>query len=88
MALAAGVPNTVSDATWDAYPGNAAPYADFVARAGLPVVGDRVPAPAARARSAFDQLISRLRAAPGLLFLLIAMALLGEWSSRRLRGNR
>jgi len=45
-------------------------------------------APAARALSAFDQLMDRLRAAPGLLFMVIAMTLLGEWASRRLRGNR
>jgi hypothetical protein len=40
------------------------------------------------ARSAFAAWMDRLRAAPGLLFMLIALALLGEWASRRLRGHR
>ncbi|WP_373067469.1 hypothetical protein [Gemmatimonas sp.] len=89
LALAAGVPAMADDAVVDAYPGNAAPYADLVARVGLPVsVDGMTAAPAARALSAFDQLMDRLRAAPGLLFMVIAMALLGEWASRRLRGNR
>ena len=35
-----------------------------------------------------DRFFERLQAAPGLLFLVIAFALMGEWASRRLRGNR
>ncbi|WP_411279719.1 hypothetical protein [Gemmatimonas sp.] len=92
LTLAAGVPTTagdpLSDDHADAYPGNAAPYADLVARAGLPVSFDRTTAPPASGRSAFDQLLDRLRLTPGLLFTLIVLALLGEWASRRLRGNR
>ncbi len=89
LALAAGVPATEGDAVADAYPGNGAPYADLVARVGMPVPVDRPAAPAGgRALSAFDQRLDRLRAAPGLLFMMIAVALLGEWASRRLRGNQ
>jgi hypothetical protein len=40
------------------------------------------------ARTAFAALMDRLRAAPGLLFTIIALALLGEWASRRLHGQR
>jgi hypothetical protein len=40
------------------------------------------------ARPALDAVLDRLRAAPGLLFMVIAVALLGEWASRRLRGHR
>ena len=89
LALAAGASATATDPAADAYPGNAAPYADLVARVGMPVSVDGITAaPVARALSAFDRLMNRLRAAPGLLFMVIAMALLGEWASRRLRGNR
>ena len=89
LALAAGVPAAADDSRADAYPGDAAPYADLVARAGTPVPADSITAPTAtRAQSAFNHLMDRLRGAPGLLFMVIAMALLGEWASRRLRGNR
>ncbi|WP_310571560.1 hypothetical protein [Gemmatimonas sp.] len=89
LALAAGVPAVAGDTLADAYPGEAAPFADLVARLGGPVAADRAVAPnRATARSAFDTLMDRLRAAPGLLFMVIALALLGEWASRRLRGNR
>lgn len=89
LALAAGVPAAAGDSLADAYPGDAAPYADLVARAGTPVPADSITAPTAtRAQSAFNHLMDRLRGAPGLLFMVIAMALLGEWASRRLRGNR
>ena len=89
LALAAGVPAVAGDSLADAYPGDAAPYADLVARSGGAVPADSagVP-PAASARTAFDTLMDRLRAAPGLLFMVIALALLGEWTSRRLRGHR
>lgn len=89
LALAAGVPVAAADAQADAYPGDVAPFADLVARLGEPVAADSAGAPSrAFARSAFDALMDRLRAAPGLLFMVIALALLGEWASRRLRGNR
>lgn len=89
LALAAGVPADAVDALVDAYPGDAAPFADLVARIGGPVEADSAGAPVrTSARSAFDALMDRLRAAPGLLFMVIALALLGEWASRRLRGNR
>jgi hypothetical protein len=51
-----------------------------VDRAGVP---DAVPA-----RTAFDTVLDRLRSSSGLLFMVIALALLGEWASRRLRGQR
>jgi hypothetical protein len=89
LALAAGVPAPAGDSLADAYPGDAAPYADLVARLGGPVPADRGGAFApVVARTAFDTLMDRLRAAPGLLFMIIALALLGEWASRRLRGQR
>ena len=89
LALAAGVPAAAGDSLTDAYPGDAAPYADLVARLGGPAPADRAGEPAAvLARPAFAAWMDRLRAAPGLLFMIIALALLGEWASRRLRGNR
>ena len=89
LALAAGVPAAGGDPQADAYPGDAAPYADLVARLGGPVPTDRAARPAqVLARSALDAVLDRLRAAPGLLFMVIAVALLGEWASRRLRGHR
>ena len=89
LALAAGVPAAPGDSLADAYPGDAAPYADLVARLGGPAPADRAGEPAAvLARPAFAAWMDRLRAAPGLLFMIIALALLGEWASRRLRGNR
>ena len=89
LALAAGVPAPAGDSLADAYPGDAAPYADLVARLGGPTPADRAGVPArVLARTAFDALMDRLRAAPGLLFMVIALALLGEWASRRLRGHR
>jgi hypothetical protein len=93
LALAAGVPAAAGDSLADAYPGDVAPYADLVARLGGPVPGDSAGVPTglparALARTAFDTLMDRLRAAPGLLFMVIALALLGEWASRRLRGHR
>ncbi|QJR35868.1 hypothetical protein [Gemmatimonas groenlandica] len=89
LGLAAGVPTVAVDTLADAYPGDAAPFADLVARIGGPVGADSAVAPnRTSARSAFDALMDRLRAAPGLLFMVIALTLLGEWASRRLRGNR
>ena len=89
LALAAGVPAAPGDSLADAYPGDAAPYADLVARLGGPAPADRAGEPAAvLARPAFAAWMDRLWAAPGLLFMIIALALLGEWASRRLRGNR
>jgi len=89
LALAAGVPAAAGDSLADVYPGDAAPYADLVARLGGPAAADSAGASApVEARTAFDALMDRLRAAPGLLFMLIALALLGEWASRRLRGHR
>jgi hypothetical protein len=89
LALAAGVPAATGDSLADAFPGDAAPYADLVARLGGPAEADRAGEPASvLARSAFAAWMDRLRAAPGLLFMLIALALLGEWASRRLRGHR
>jgi hypothetical protein len=89
LALAAGVPAAGGDPQADAYPGDAAPYADLVARLGGPVPTDRAARPAqVLARPALDAVLDRLRAAPGLLFMVIAVALLGEWASRRLRGHR
>ena len=93
LALAAGVPSgapaAAGDSLVDAFPGDAAPYADLVGRLGGPVAaaGAGEPAPVL-ARTAFAAQMDRLRAAPGLLFMIIALALLGEWASRRLRGNR
>jgi hypothetical protein len=89
LALAAGVPAAAADSLADAYPGDAAPYADLVARSGGAVPADRAAAPApVVARTAFETLLDRLRSSPGLLFMVIALALLGEWASRRLRGHR
>ena len=93
LALAAGVPSgapaAAGDSLVDAFPGDAAPYADLVGRLGGPVAaagaGESAPV---LARTAFAAQMDRLRAAPGLLFMIIALALLGEWASRRLRGNR
>ena len=88
-ALAAGVPAVPGDSLADAFPGDAAPYADLVARLGGPAPADRAGEPASVfVRPAFAAWMDRLRAAPGLLFMIIALALLGEWASRRLRGNR
>ncbi len=93
LALAAGVPIGVQaaagDSLADAYPGDAAPFADLVARLGGPVPADSAGEPSrALAGTAFAALLDRLRAAPGLLFMVIVLALLGEWASRRLRGHR
>jgi hypothetical protein len=89
LALAAGVPAAAGDSLADAYPGDAAPFADLVARLGGPVPADSAGEPArALAGTAFAALLDRLRAAPGLLFMVIVLALLGEWASRRLRGHR
>jgi hypothetical protein len=89
LALAAGVPAAAGDSLADAFPGDAAPYADLVARLGEPVPADRGGALAPIVvRTAFAALMDRLRAAPGLLFTIIALALLGEWASRRLHGQR
>lgn len=78
------------DATVDALPGAAAPYADLVAR-----LGPGAPAPIPMAENAArpgDERrttghISRILSAP-LLLLVTLLALLAEWSSRRLRGQR
>ena len=90
LALAAGTPTaepaTPGDAGAGALPGDAAPYADLVARVGAPeavvnaVVADTTGADPARP--------DRRRVPPGLLFMVIGVALLGEWASRRLRGGR
>jgi hypothetical protein len=89
LALAAGVPAAAGDSLADAFPGDAAPYADLVARLGGPAPVDRAGASTpVLTRTALAALMDRLRAAPGLLFMIIALALLGEWASRRLRGNR
>ena len=89
LALAAGVPAAAGDSLADAFPGDAAPYADLVARLGGPVPADRGGALApVVVRTAIAASMDRLRAAPGLLFMFIALALLGEWASRRLRGQR
>ena len=89
LALAAGVPAAVADSLADAYPGDAAPYADLVARSGKAVPVDSAGVPdAVPARTAFDTVLDRLRSSSGLLFMVIALALLGEWASRRLRGQR
>ncbi len=89
LALAAGVPAAEADAKADAYPGDAAPYADLVARLGGAVRTDSAALPLrVRARPSLIDVLDRLRAAPGLLFMVIAVALLGEWASRRLRGHR
>jgi hypothetical protein len=97
LALAAGV-SVPSDVPFgDAYPGDAAPYADLVARVGRPdtsargdrAAGDRPSGLTATGVSArLAPLFERVRRAPGVLFLVIALSLLGEWSSRRLRGHR
>jgi len=89
LALAAGVPVAAIDSLAEGFPGDAAPYADLVARLGGPIPADSGGALApVVARTAFAVLMDRLRAAPGLLFMIIALALLGEWASRRLRGQR
>jgi hypothetical protein len=72
----------------DALPGAAAPYADFVARVGAPIAR-AVRAPAGDdARSTPDPRSDRWRPGPALLFVMIGAGLLGEWTSRRLRGRR
>lgn len=74
----------------DALPGEAAPYADLVARVGP---GARMPSPAtANVTLAGDERhatgdIPRIPSARVLL-LVTLLALLAEWSSRRLRGQR
>ena len=88
LALAAGLPDDRS-ATADgagALPGDAAPYADLVARVGAP---ETVATPSVvDTVAAVATLPDRRRATPGLLFMVIGAALLGEWASRRLRGGR
>jgi hypothetical protein len=90
LALAAGMPDdsaaTAGGAGAGALPGDAAPYADLVARVGAPeaVVNAAVADPTGPETTRPD----RRRAIPGLLFMVIAASLLGEWASRRLRGSR
>ncbi len=76
------------------YPGDAAPYADLVARIGSPLAelrnraqarGDSAELPA-RPMSLGPSLRDRLAGWRELLFIIAAIALLGEWASRRLRG--
>ena len=93
LALASRSLAVEGDSAADPYPGNAAPYADLVARVGgaLPQggVSSVTPAPARPAIDRrLDRLLDRRRDVPGLLFIVIAFALLLEWTSRRLRGNR
>lgn len=89
LSLAAGMPALSAPSSPDAFPADAAPYADLVARVGRPTPGDlATPTSTVRARSLFDSLMDRLRTAPGLLFTVIGVALVGEWASRRLRGDR
>lgn len=61
-----------------AWPGDAAPRADLIARLGLPVAAN---APAPRASSP-------LRPSLALLYLVACAALLTEWALRRMRGAR
>lgn len=58
-----------------AWPGDAAPYADLVARWGTPVTSPFVASSSEHTRSR-----------RWLLYVLAVCALLGEWTSRRLRG--
>ena len=93
LALASGVLAVEGDSAADPYPGNAAPYADLVARVGgaLPPDGasSATPAPVGpELDRRLDRLLDRLLEVPGLLFIVIAFALLLEWTSRRLRGAR
>ena len=67
-------------AAQEAWPGDAAPYADLAARAGAPSVAQ--PRPAGRVGSPVPSHWPRW------LFALATVALLVEWSSRRLRGLR
>jgi len=95
-AVSAALPSTADAPTpptpraTDALPGDAAPYADLVARVGP---GDRAPSspttnvtPVGDERRATGD-IPRILSAPVLL-LVALLALLAEWSSRRLRGQR
>lgn len=61
-------------------PGDAAPYADLVARIGAP-------SPPSGQRPAVTPRAPR-GPSPALLFVVTALALLAEWTSRRLRGLR
>ncbi len=94
-ALAAAVPPAapiiVSDGgRRDALPGAAAPYADLVARLGPPqprdVAGGGPRSARGDDRTARSDILRGLSAPVLLLFTLVA--LLAEWSSRRLRGQR
>lgn len=62
----------------DPYPGDAAPWADLVARAGGPATRDTAARIQAPERAWPDRQV--------ILFVVAALALLGEWASRRLRG--
>jgi hypothetical protein len=94
-ALAAAIPpaeqpRADTTATPTALPGGAAPYADLVARLGRALSADS-------ARVTSDTMmddgrgasgdIPRILSSPALL-LVTLLALLAEWSSRRLRGLR
>jgi hypothetical protein len=66
-----------ADQVTSVYPGDAAPFADLVARLGFPVVG------ATRdARALPPPVAPRL----WLLYVVASIALLGEWTLRRVRG--
>jgi len=74
--LAARIPSPETDAA-SAYPGDAAPFADLVARLGVPVVAE-----------SREALTSQPPTAPRLwlLYVVAAIALLAEWTLRRVRG--
>jgi len=68
-------PHSMRDEATSAWPGDAAPYADLVARWDVPAA-TTVTAPLT------EQTTSRR----WILYLVAVIALLGEWGSRRLRG--
>lgn len=73
----------------DALPGAAAPYADLMARIGPPITLSGIPEATLRPRDerASRGEFPRTPAAPVLLGIAV-LALLAEWTSRRLRGAR
>jgi len=75
VSAVAFAPHSTYDTIASAWPADAAPYADLVARWGVPTAMPR-DAPST------EQSTSRR----WILYVVALIALLGEWGSRRLRG--
>lgn len=73
----------------DGYPGAAAPYADLVARVGAPALsGEAGRTTTGTGRDGLMDTTLPLPLRPPVLLLTTLVALLAEWASRRLRGDR